>query len=133
VSNWKEWAARVVFGLIGLLFVYAGWIQLNDPDPLLWVATYLVAAIFCFFAAARRPLPAPVVGTYGAITAAWAIWLASIVFGGGEVRQMFPDQEKTGMVIVDTEEGREMGGLTIITLAMVGLVAYERRRRKDDE
>lgn len=120
--------ARGFFGLMGLLFVYAAVIQLNDPDPILWVGTYGAAALICLFEAAGRPLPLAVVGTLTAVTAGWAIWLATIVFGAGEVRQMFPDQEETGYVVVDTEEGREMGGLAIIALTLGGAAVVRGRR-----
>lgn len=118
---------------MGLLFVYGGVVQFNDPDPVIWVATYGAAAICSFFTAAGRPLPTAVVGTIAAATAIWSIWLATIVFGGGDVRQMFPDQEKTGIVIVDTEEGREMGGLAIIAATLAGLAIAGRRRRAESD
>jgi hypothetical protein len=130
MAEWMKWAIRGFFGFMGVLFVYATVVQYNDPDPVLWMATYGVAAACCLFEAAGRPLPTPLIGTMTAVTAAWSIGLATIVFGGGEVRQMFPDEEKTGMVIVDTEEGREMGGLAIVAVTMGALFAVHRARSR---
>ncbi len=36
------------------LFVLFALVQINDVDPWLWVAFYLVVAVFCFFGALRR-------------------------------------------------------------------------------
>lgn len=116
--------ARGFFGLMALLFAYAAFLQLNDPDPAVWVAIYGAATLALIPAVLRRPLPRAVPATLATVSLAWALWLATIVFGDQPVHDMFPDQEKTGWVIVDAEEGREMGGLLIIAATMAALVAY---------
>lgn len=32
------------------VFIAFAWLQLNDPDPLVWTLTYLCAALLCFIA-----------------------------------------------------------------------------------
>jgi len=113
---------------MALLFAYAAFLQFNDPDPLVWIAMYGAAALPCLAAAAGRPAPWPVPALVAAIAAVWAIWLATIVFGDQPTTDMFPDQETTGWVIVDAEEGREMGGLAIVAVGMLALAFITRRR-----
>lgn len=125
-----SWLPRLGFALVALLFVWAAYLQLNDVDPALWVTVYAVAAVCAAASALGRPLPVAVPVVVGAVCAVWALWLATLVFGGGEVRQMFPEEEGTGLAVVDTEEGREMGGLAIIAVTMA-LVTLHSRRNKE--
>lgn len=41
---------KIVNIIFGLLFAYSAFIQLNDPDPFLWVVIYLYAAFISFMA-----------------------------------------------------------------------------------
>lgn len=120
--------ARIIAGLFAALFVWAGIIQFNDPDPFLWVLIYGAAAACLLLVALNKPPPFPVMGGLAVVAAVWSIWLAVIVFGSGEVKQMFPDEEQTGWVIVDAEEGREMGGLAIVAGVVGGFAVWTRRR-----
>ena len=39
---------KAVFVLVGMLFLYMAYIQLNDPDPLYWIAIYAGTAAIAF-------------------------------------------------------------------------------------
>jgi len=119
-------AGRIFFGLMTLLLLYAVAVQYNDPDPIRWMVIYGVAAVLCGVAASGRRLPRATIIVPAVIAAAWAAWTASVVYGGGPLNQMFPGEPGTGYVIVDTEEGREMGGLIIVTLTLLLLAAFNR-------
>ncbi len=98
------------------LFVWSAYLQLNDPDPVLWVLVYGIAAALCFACVLKRDLATAMrvfaaFALLGAAISAFEVWF-------GEPRLMFPDNEMTGWVIVDTEEGREMGGLAIIAIVL---------------
>lgn len=125
--------SRMAFALLSVLFVWAAWLQLNDPDPILWMTTYMIAALFAAAAAACRPLPAAASALFALVTAAWALWLATIVFGGGETQQMFPGEAGTGLAFVDSEEGREMGGLAIVAAVMTWVSWFARRKTRHGE
>ena len=48
---------RIASGCFAALFVFAAAVQVNDPDPGLWIAGYLVAATLSGLAAWGRVLP----------------------------------------------------------------------------
>ena len=108
------------------LFVASAGLQLNDPDPLLWVLAYLAAAACTGLAAFRRPLPWGATLAGALVALAGAAWLAWVVFFSGASNPMYPGQEPTGWLIVDTEQGREMGGLAIIAAALLPLALHTR-------
>ena len=111
-------AVRGVFGVLAALFAYAAVIQLNDPDPVMWVAIYTIAMGLCGLAALNNPAPATFNTAALIVALVWAIYLGNQVYGDGIVRPMYPEQRMTGNLLVDTEEGREMGGLLVIVAAL---------------
>ena len=36
--------------LVGLLFLFFAYLQINDPDSLIWIMAYLIPAVFSFLA-----------------------------------------------------------------------------------
>ena len=55
--------------VLGLAMLVCALLQLNDPDPLVWVGYYALVAVACTVAA-YRPLPAVLFWMLGAATAA---------------------------------------------------------------
>ena len=105
-----------------LLFTLGAVVQVNDPDPLRWIAVYALAAAACLLSLLRRlhwALPA----LLGAVALAWAATLAPRVVGRVPFRDMFGALE---MRSVDIEESREMYGLLIIA-AWMAVLALRRR------
>lgn len=112
---------RGVYGALALLLAWAGALQLNDPDPAAWIAIYGGAAVVVGAVAAGRRPPVWSVALVGGVAAAWAAWVVYTIFGKGQLTPMFPDDAGTGWLLVDAEEGRELGGLTIVVVAMVAV------------
>ena len=123
--------ADIAIGLCGFLFIFGGYVQFNDPDPAAWVAIYWSAAACAFLTAFIRP-PLLATAIVAAASGVWALALAPVVFGGGELTMMFPDQDKTGWLFVDAEEAREMGGLLFIFAVMCAALARGAARRKEE-
>lgn len=68
-SSRRRPGARFLPLLLGLTMLVFGLVQLNDPDPLIWVTYYAAVACACTVAA-YRPLPGFVLLALAAVTAA---------------------------------------------------------------
>ena len=105
-----------------LLFSLGAAVQVNDPDPIPWLAVYALAAAACLRSLLRRmhwSLPALLC----AVALAWALTLAPRVVGRVPFRDMFGAFE---MRTVGIEESREMYGLLIIAAWMAAVAARAR-------
>jgi Transmembrane family 220, helix len=109
-------ARRLLGGLGFALFAFAASLQLNDPDPLAWVAIYgAAAAVWGWVALGRRARVAAVV--VAGISGVWSALLARGVVGQVDWRHLFDEFSMQGDARV--EEAREMLGLAIVAVAMV--------------
>ena len=115
-------AVQIVNGLMLVLFATAAIVQYNDPDPVLWVGLYGVAALACgLFMADRLP-----------------VWLAAVLTGGyvlGGLYLLLPIlgpeafYDSTGREMMGVmETGREMMGLLIMA-AWTGFLTWRLHRR----
>lgn len=98
-------ALRAAAALMAIFFVYAAVVQLNDPDPVRWIAIYVAAlgcSVGCAFSWRVRALS---VATAVA-GAAWAVWWWTIL-------AKLPQFGKIPWI--EIEEARELGGLLIVT------------------
>lgn len=105
---------RVTQGVMAALLVLGAVVQHNDPDPAIWIAVYLCAAILSLMGALGRPL-IPMMGASALLAAVWGAWLATGVIG----QQPIFD-----------EEGREMMGLGIIALWLGGSALWAWRQSR---
>lgn len=118
---------KVSSAFMVVLFLLAAAVQFNDPDPLVWIAIYTVAATVTFWsigaaeATQKRGLRAsvPALATTAALSG--AAYLSTKVFG---LQPLF-----------DSEEGREMMGLMIVAVwfAIVTLWLRGKPRPKIDD
>ncbi len=96
-----------IFGTLNLVvaafFVLFTLVQYNDPDPLLWMVVYSVAALACVLYRLGRLPPAAAAG-YGVLALLLGLYLAYRVISQG---QFFFD-----------EEGREMMGSFLVAIWM---------------
>lgn len=93
---------RVAYGGMTVVFLASAAVQLNDPDPLRWIAAYGLAAALCGAAVARRRVRA-LAGALGLVALAACVGvLRAWAAGGGPLTD---------------ELGREAGGLLLIALA----------------
>lgn len=107
---------RILLGLCVPLFLMAAWVQLNDADPILWGTIYLAAAAICGFAAATDS-STPIAGWFAAACAAWSLVLAWQLATADAWQAMHPEQVDGAVGLLQTEKGREMLGLAIISAA----------------
>lgn len=107
-----------IFGWIfGLLCLTSAILQYNDPDPLLWMILYGVAALISFGVAMKK-LPYSVPLVFGILCLVGCFFIFPEKFEGFEI----------GLGdIKNIEEGREAFGLGIIALVMF-LFAWGRKR-----
>ncbi len=91
---------RLFATLMALLFLAAAAVQLNDPDPLIWIVMYVLCAGLSL-AGAWRPglIPAPALWLWSVLLLGWSAWLSLRVLGQQH--------------LLDSEEGREMLGLAL--------------------
>ncbi len=107
-----------------LAFVFSVAVQVNDPDPVGWMAVYGAAAVVCGLELKRRVRPLfPALLAATALT--WSATIAPRVLGKVRFSAMFAEFE---MRNTGVEESREMYGLLIVALWMIVIVVAARRR-----
>ena len=109
-ADWSSWAWKVADAIFLLMFVFSVFVQVNDPDPLTWMAIYGAAAIACLLSLMGR-LPWWFAVITGLVALAWAATIAPRVIGQVPFLDMFAEFE---MHDIGVEESREMYGLLII-------------------
>ncbi len=114
---------RAADAVMLLLFAFGAAVQLNDPDPVRWIAVFALAAAACLLSLLRRLRWAPP-AILGAAALTWAATLAPRVVGRVPFGEMFGAFE---MKNVGVEESREMYGLLIIGTWMAVLAVRARR------
>ena len=103
-------AWKVADVLFLLMFAFSVVVQLNDPDPLPWMAIYGAAALACLLSLLGK-LPWQFAVVTGIIALAWAASIAPRVIGQVPFMDMFAEFE---MKDIGVEESREMYGLLLI-------------------
>jgi hypothetical protein len=111
--------------LMVVLFLLAASVQLNDPDPLLWISVYGLAAAFCM-AHAFGKLSASWLFAFALLTFVWALTLVPTFWGKASLAEVFG---RVDMKTEAVEVAREFGGLIIVTTWM--LVLGIRRLKSD--
>lgn len=112
--------------IAAVLFSASVAVQINDPDPLPWMAVYggaaLIALLECI-----RPVR-PIFPSLLSLTAlGWAATIAPRVIGKVPFAEMFGAFE---MKNVGVEESREMYGLLLVAFWMAAVALAGWRRRK---
>ena len=127
-ADWSSWAWEVADAIFLLMFVFSVVVQVNDPDPLTWMAIYGAAAIACLLSLMGR-LPWSFAVITGLIALVWAATIAPRVIGQVPFLDMFAEFE---MKDIGVEESREMYGLLIVGgwMAVLGHRSFWRRRTK---
>ena len=115
---------RVVAGAFALLFVFSALLQLNDPDPVMWVVLYGLVAGVSGRVAAGRSLGVGSVALFALLVVVFAIWAPSLRHLSGSALQSF---RMSGAV--EDEEVREAIGLGLAAAWTGVLLAGSYRRR----
>ncbi len=115
---------RVAAGAFALLFVFASLVQLNDPDPVMWVTLYGLVAGVSARVATGRSLGVWTFGLLAVLVVVFALWAPSLRHFSGEALQSF------GMSgAPEEEEVREaIGlGLALVWTGVLLAASYGRR------
>lgn len=120
-------AWKVADALFLLMFVFSVVMQLNDPDPVRWMAIYGAAAFACLLSLAGRLRWWFAVVT-GIVALVWAATIMPRVIGQVPFLDMFAEFE---MKDIGVEESREMYGLLLIGgwMAVLGHRSFWGARR----
>ena len=113
---------RIASGVFAAVFLLGAVVQLNDPDPFLWILAYAISAALSLAGAFGRPY-----GIASAVAAAvygiWFLTLAATLFGApGEAFTSFRMQAETH------EEPREAVGLILLSGWNAALFLWSRKR-----
>ena len=111
---------KIFYATWAVLFALFAYWQFNDPDPEVWVSTYVVAIIFCLFGFRgifpKIPLTVLVVAC---LVGAVYFWPESV--SDWIVQEL--EQKNLSMKTPQMDEARETFGLMIIALVMLpGLI-----------
>ena len=102
---------RCASAVLAALFLLGAAVQVNDPDPVVWVIVYGAAAALSMAAAAGRRTPTWAPLLLGAIALVWGLALAAGVPDVSVYGQMFGAWEMASIAI---EDAREASGLFLI-------------------
>ncbi len=101
---------------LSIIFVLFALVQLNDPDPAIWVGVYLLTAVFSFLAFRQKFHPLPTL-VFMILCAIWAIILFPSSFT--EWWQLEEEAQTLKMKMPGIEEARESMGLLICVAALL--------------
>jgi NhaP-type Na+/H+ or K+/H+ antiporter len=110
---------RIVGGLLGLFFIYAAVVQLNDVDAWQWLTLYALAAGLSLAVALGWRISGAMLG----------LGASALVWAGVILPALIEEQRASAQPFFDSELGRECCGLLIVTIAMGGLWYASKRRR----
>ena len=120
---------RLGNALMALLFGFAAALQLNDPDPVRWIAVYGAASVLAALLAFRVRLPIVLLGALGVVALLWGLAVdleidRHVFFG-----ELFSSWKMNDARV---ELAREAGGLFIITgwVVAVGVCSVFQPRRR---
>ncbi|WP_161890901.1 transmembrane 220 family protein [Pontibacter russatus] len=108
--------------IFGILFLSFAAFQYNDPDPLIWVTIYLIAAVLSFAAGFGRVSNA-------VLAVACVVYIGGVVYWWPERFEGVGDSMRdaaTGALLVNVEEGRESLGMAICAAAMLTFILLSR-------
>ena len=117
---------KILGAFFGVIFLLFAAFQYNDPDALLWITIYLIAAALSLAAG------------FGKVSNL-VLGVACILFAVGVV-YWWPEQfegvgdsmrdAKTGALLTNVERGRESLGLAICSVAMISFLLLPKHSRR---
>jgi Transmembrane family 220, helix len=119
--------SRIADWTMTVLFVFAAAVQLNDPDPVPWVAVYGGAAAATAARAWRGRVPRVLPLGLAGGTLAWALAIAMRGPAAAAYFRMFDEWEMQSLPI---EQAREATGLLVVAAWMI-VLAYRGTRPRD--
>jgi hypothetical protein len=118
-----RWFVAICWTL-AVLFALSVGLQVNDPDPIRWMALYGAAGLAVGTLPARRALSLACFAI-GLFAAGWAAYLSQQVFGVIKVSDLWLKMSEKGGAV---EVGREAGGLAIVAVGLLACGAFRATR-----
>ena len=122
---------KILNVFFAVIFVVSAGLQYNDPDPLVWIAIYLYAAILCFFAARGKYYP----NAYLLGMVVYLAYASYLFFDKDGVLSWANEHNAESLVTTMKaekpwiEETREFGGLLILFVALLINYIHSRKIR----
>lgn len=105
----KPWTWRLSNGFMALFFALAAYVQMNDPDPVIWMMIYGVPCVLCTALVMKSSLQDQFIWKLTAVT-----HLSACTFAVLYSLSVLLRTEITSKNPLNYEEGREIGGLLIV-------------------
>ena len=115
---------KYLFISLSVVFILFALVQLNDPDPMLWIAIYGFVSITCLLAA-RGKIYLYITLAFMVLCIVWAIVLFPISIS--DWWQLEEESASLKMKMPGVEEARESMGLLISALVL-GIVFFRGRK-----
>ncbi len=118
---------KIVSSLLAAMFISFAFVQLNDPDPILWIIIYLAMVIVCVLSVFKKYYPILMaVLALGYLIYSILLFPGLLEWLGTENKSLlFDDLAKMQHLYI--EESREFLGL-VICLAVLGFYWFESRK-----
>lgn len=116
--------------LLAVLFVTFAFVQVNDPDPVVWILIYGAMAVTCILAAFGRYYNAALIVLLILYTAYSIVFFPGVVewLRSDDKSMLFDDIAKMQYPYI--EESREFLGLAICIAVLIMHLASRRLQRK---
>ena len=120
---------KIVNLLLAVLFVVFAFLQINDPDPAIWILIYGVMAVTCVLAAFGHYYPKVLIAILVVYVVYSATYWESILrwLKADNKAMLFDDVAKMENLYI--EESREFLGLFICIIVLIIHLAMARRLR----
>jgi len=95
--------SKIISAVFTILFIWAAYVQYNDPDALMWYFIYGLAAIASFlFLLEKLFLAVPVILSLGYFIGAYIFWpdhFEGVAIDGGDINNIEHARESLGLII----------------------------------
>jgi hypothetical protein len=114
----------ILCGVLAVGFSMCVGLQVNDPDPAVWMTLYAAAAIAIAVLPVRRMFTIGAVAV-GLVAIGWGTYLGRQVVGELAPSDLWLKMSEKGGAV---EVGREAVGLLIVAVALLGTAAFRATR-----
>lgn len=122
---------KVLNLVLAVVFILFAFVQINDPDPVVWILIYGLMAVACILAAFGRFYPIVLIGLLAIYTAYSFVSLSGVLewLRSDDKSMLFDDIAKMQYPYI--EESREFLGLFICILVLImHLIMYRVKARR---
>lgn len=117
--------------VLAAFFLLFAFVQINDPDPVLWILIYGIMAVSCILAAFRYYYPGILLAILIAFTAYSLVFVSGVMewLRSDDRSLLFDDLAKMQHAYI--EEAREFLGLLICILVLIMHLVSSRAKKRE--